>query len=240
MRRIACSIGADCVSPCKRAEDAPKEQFYYFSRWNPFIRHCTLITKLLRWFISAKIQFLNLILFLNVLLKQMRWVTAPDRTILCALLLLLLAVTYVVASHESHSTNRRNGSKGRKRNGGRSTTTTTTASPQFEFLNETSSSFFDGDDEDDVEAAAQHQQDQPPGGIETCEVARLKCAYRVGCGMALQVRLGYMSTTHFFIFVSVSNFVFSSDATIRVLECLATRENVSWLFSRCEWWAKNN
>ena len=140
--------------------------------------------------------------------KQMRWVTAPNRTILCALLLLLLAVTYVVASHESHSTNRRNGSKGRKRNGGRSTTTTTTASPQFEFLNETSSSFFDGDDEDDVEAAAQHQQDQPPGGVETCEVARLKCAYRVGCGMALQVRLGYMSTTHFFIFVAVSTFVF--------------------------------
>ena len=24
-------------------------------------------------------------------------------------------------------------------------------------------------------------------GAETCEVARLKCAYRVGCGMALQV-----------------------------------------------------
>jgi len=27
--------------------------------------------------------------------------------------------------------------------------------------------------------------DQP--GAETCEVARLKCAYRVGCGMALQL-----------------------------------------------------
>ena len=29
------------------------------------------------------------------------------------------------------------------------------------------------------------QEDEP--GVETCEVARLKCAYRVGCGMALQV-----------------------------------------------------
>ncbi|EFX90446.1 hypothetical protein DAPPUDRAFT_93942 [Daphnia pulex] len=125
----------------------------------------------------------------------MRWVTAADRTILLwTLLLLSLAATLVLASHESHAGNRRgNGSKGRKRNGGRSTTSTTTTAPTaptlpLEFLNETSSSsFFDGDDEVDVEAAAaQHQQDQPPGGVETCEVARLKCAYRVGCGMALQ------------------------------------------------------
>lgn len=120
----------------------------------------------------------------------MRWVTAPERTILWTLLLFSLAATLVLASHESHSGNRRNGSKGRKRNGGRSRTSTTIApTPPLEFLNETSSSgsFFDGDDEIDVEAAAQHQQDQPPGGVETCEVARLKCAYRVGCGMALQV-----------------------------------------------------
>lgn len=134
---------------------------------------------------------------------QMRWVTAPDRTILSTLLLLSLAATFVAASHESHSGSRRSGSKGRKRNGGRSTTSTTTASPQLEFLNETSSSFFDGDDEADVEAAAQHQQDQPPGGVETCEVARLKCAYRVGCGMALQVfRLHtHLPTLHTFVVV---------------------------------------
>ena len=155
---------------------------------------------------------------------QMRWVTAPDRTILSTLLLLSLAATFVAASHESHSGSRRSGSKGRKRNGGRSTTSTTTASPQLEFLNETSSSFFDGDDEADVEAAAQHQQDQPPGGVETCEVARLKCAYRVGCGMALQVfRLHtHLPTLHTFVVIL---FVFFSRRSKAGLGMLYARKS---------------
>lgn len=122
---------------------------------------------------------------------QMRWVTAPYRTIIGTVLLLTIVAAVVTASQESRS-NRRNGAKGKRRN--RSTTTTPSA---FEFQNETASSFSDGDDEDDVEAAVQHQQDQPPGGIETCEVARLKCAYRVGCGMALQVWDFNISSTFF-------------------------------------------
>lgn len=95
-------------------------------------------------------------------------------------LLILAGAVLLVAADESHP-NRRNG--GRRRNGNRSTTTTTESSSTSFF----SSSSSDGDDEQDVEAAAQHQQDQPPNGVETCEVARLKCAFRVGCGMALQV-----------------------------------------------------
>lgn len=131
---------------------------------------------LLFFFASAKcLQVLN-----ETSALIMRWVTAPYRTIIGTVLLLTIVAAVVTASQESRS-NRRNGAKGKRRN--RSTTTTPSA---FEFQNETASSFADGDDEDDVEAAAQHQQDQPPGGIETCEVARLKCAYRVGCGMALQ------------------------------------------------------
>ncbi len=163
----------------------------------------------------------------------MRWVTTPDRTILWTLLL-SLAVTLVLASHESHSGNRRNGSKGRKRNGGRSTTSTTTPppTPQLAFLNETSSSsFFDGDDEVDVEAAAQHQQDQPPGGVETCEVARLKCAYRVGCGMALQVCRTTAQCTHisgFLFFV----FLFFSRGSEASLGLLYARENVFLILTR--------
>ena len=53
---------------------------------------------------------------------------------------------------------------------GRRTTTTTAATPL-----------------DDDGADGRLASDQP--GVETCEVARLKCAYRVGCGMALQVNL---------------------------------------------------
>ena len=99
----------------------------------------------------------------------MNWVSSP-RTIVWTLL--LLTAVALVAAEDSN----RRSSKGRRRNGGR-TTTTTTESPSLE-----------GDDEDDVEAAAQQDEAAAGGGVETCEVARLKCAYRVGCGMALQVR----------------------------------------------------
>lgn len=36
-------------------------------------------------------------------------------------------------------------------------------------------------------ASDERRQHVVPGSEETCEEARLKCAYRVGCGMALQV-----------------------------------------------------
>lgn len=40
---------------------------------------------------------------------------------------------------------------------------------------------------DKVAASTKHNDQVHSNAMETCEVARMKCAYRAGCGMALQV-----------------------------------------------------
>jgi len=78
-------------------------------------------------------------------------------------LFLFVAMTTAVTAEESRHHHRRANHKRR--------TTTTTSTTEVAVL-------------EDVNPL----QDQP-GSPETCEVARLKCAYRVGCGMALQVTI---------------------------------------------------
>lgn len=79
-------------------------------------------------------------------------------------LFLFVAMTTAVTAEESRHHHRRANHK-------RRTTTSTTSTTEVAVL-------------EDINPL----QDQP-GSPETCEVARLKCAYRVGCGMALQVTI---------------------------------------------------
>lgn len=95
-----------------------------------------------------------------------------QRTIVVVLVVLVAVKTVMSDDSRQHHGSRQSGR--RSNNGGRRSTTTTTTTTE-------ASSYAD----DAGDAAYQDQ----PSGTETCEVARLKCAYRVGCGMALQVIL---------------------------------------------------
>lgn len=91
---------------------------------------------------------------------------------LAVLALLVTAATTAEASRRNRTANQQRRksltlTSLSRPNRGRRTTTTTAATPL-----------------DDDGADGRLASDQP--GVETCEVARLKCAYRVGCGMALQ------------------------------------------------------
>lgn len=90
-------------------------------------------------------------------------------------LLVLLAATSATASRRNRTANQQRRkslpmTSLTRQNRGRSRTTTTAATLL--------------DAEDGGGDGGRLASDQP--GVETCEVARLKCAYRVGCGMALQ------------------------------------------------------